>query len=115
MDQEAVASESGDMACDGGVGGTEDASDLAQGGAFADEPSDGQKQIGPAEPVSCGEGGGAEAASAVGAAEVLESTLIGASGMAAIAHESPIRSALVEGAVGVGAAGWLEASGAPGG
>ena len=109
VEEEAVSTEAGGMASDGGVGGAEGASDLTEGGTFTEEGGDGQEEIATAEPVGGGEGGGREATPAGATAEVLEATAVGGSDVVTIADEVPPRSGDVEPAARVGAARGMEA------
>jgi len=115
MEEEAVSTEACGVSGNGGVGRAEGAGDLSQSGSFADETGDRKKQIASAEPVEGGEGGGAEAVSAMGTAEVLESTLVCAADVMAVPDEAPVWVPFVEAALGIGAEGGLEAPGSSAG
>ena len=109
MEEQAVTSEAGGMAADGGVGGSQGAGDLSEGGALAEHGGDGNEQVPSAEPVGGGEGDGAEASAAGATAEVLEAAAVGGAGVEAVADEGPVELGDMEAAAGVGAAGGMEA------
>jgi hypothetical protein len=76
LEEQTVSTESGNVSGDGGMGGSQSAGNLAQGGAFGDEDGDAQEQVPSSQPVGGAKGRAAEAASAVGAAVVLEATAV---------------------------------------
>jgi hypothetical protein len=76
LEEEAVASEPCDMPGDSGVGGSEDASDLPESGAFRGHPGDAEQEIRSAEPVGGAKGSGREAAAAACAAIDLEAVAV---------------------------------------
>jgi len=105
MEEQAMPAEAGDQAGDGGVGGSEHAGDLPQGGALGDPGGDGLEEVPAAEPVGTGEGAGGEVTAAVAALEGLEAALIGGAEVEAVADEVPAVAASMEATVGIGTVG----------
>ena len=115
MKEQAVSTQTRDMAGDGVGRDAENPGGLAESGALGDEGRDGSKKFGSPEPVSEGEGGSGETTSTMAAAVVLYTPTITPTDVVSVTHEVPIRASAVEVAPGVGAVGRLKPTGAAGG